>query len=201
MIEAVEITCPDGVVLRGELRRAGSHWAVLVHDEGMDLDAWRPLPAKLAVRGFSVLAIDLRGHGGSGGEADPDRTTDDLADVLAYARKAGAEHLTVGAAGKSAMPALEAAGAGCDALFLLGPVGEALRRSRALPTLVVAGSQDERQEATASELVRRASRTVVVRVPVAAPGCEFLASAWGRNVTSYITSFLTNVQVGAVTVR
>ena len=62
MIEAVEIPAPDGAVLRGEVRRAGPVWAVLVHDLGEDLDAWRPLRDALGRRGVSVLCFDLRGH-------------------------------------------------------------------------------------------------------------------------------------------
>ncbi len=66
--EAVQATTADGVTLRGELVRGGDVWICLVHDVGEDIDAWRPLRPGLARKGWSVLALDLRGHGGSDGE-------------------------------------------------------------------------------------------------------------------------------------
>ena len=100
MIEAVEIPAPDGAVLRGEVQRAGPVWAVLVHDLGEDLDAWRPLRDALAARGISVLCFDLRGHGGSDGETGDGLPAGDLEAAIAFARSSGAERLVVGAAGE-----------------------------------------------------------------------------------------------------
>ena len=59
-------------------------WVVLVHDVGDDIDVWRPLRVALAARGWSVLALDLRGHGGSDwSEAVAYRPADYAADIVA----------------------------------------------------------------------------------------------------------------------
>src|SRR5438477_10057982 len=62
---AVEFAGPAALTMRGLRSGEGDRWAVLVHGEGRDLDGWRPLAGSLADRGFSVLAIDLPGHGAS----------------------------------------------------------------------------------------------------------------------------------------
>ncbi|OLB94595.1 MAG: hypothetical protein AUI15_16920 [Actinobacteria bacterium 13_2_20CM_2_66_6] len=59
MLNPVEFAGPRGLTLRGERSDAGDHWTVLVHGEGRDLDAWRPLAMWLGERGFSALAFDL----------------------------------------------------------------------------------------------------------------------------------------------
>lgn len=61
----VEFAGPRALTLRGLRSGEGDRWAVLVHGEGRDLDGWRPLAGFLADHGFSVLAIDLPGHGAS----------------------------------------------------------------------------------------------------------------------------------------
>ena len=59
---AVEFQGPGGGTLRGHHFSVGETWAVLVHEEGDDLDAWRGLAAGLTGQGFSVLVFDLPGH-------------------------------------------------------------------------------------------------------------------------------------------
>jgi len=190
MIEAVEIEASDGTVLRGEAQEAGPDWVVLVHDLGEDIDAWRPLPAALAARGLSVLAFDLRGHGGSDGEPDPARTAADLAAALSLARGRGAGRVYLGAAGESARAAIEAGAAeGCDALVLLAPVGDGLEGG-SLPRLSVVSSLDARQQAAARALHRGPGWSLVANVPVEASGCAVLAGEWGGNVQDYVLSFL-----------
>ena len=68
-VEAVQATTADGLTLRGELVRGSDVWICLVHDTGEDIDAWQSLRPGLVRKGWSVLALDLRGHGGSDGES------------------------------------------------------------------------------------------------------------------------------------
>lgn len=190
MIDAVEVPAAAGVVLRGELRLGGPDWAVLVHDQGEDIDAWRPLAAALAGRGLSVLALDLRGHGGSDGEVDPSTAGDDIRAALAFAREHHAGRLYLVAAGRSSVPAVEVGAAErCDALLLLAPVGEGLDRA-ALPRLTVVSSLDAGQQAAARGLHRGRGWSLVANVPVQARGCGLLAGRWGTNVVDYATAFL-----------
>jgi pimeloyl-ACP methyl ester carboxylesterase len=189
MIEAVEVEAADGVVLRGELRRGGSDWTVLVHDAGTDIDAWRPLAEPLAAEGQSVLALDLRGHGGSDGHPCASAAGEDTRAAIAYARERGAARLVVGAAGSSTGAALAAAEAErCLAFFALAPTG-AVPDAR-LPRVAIVGSRDPEQEKAGSALVRGAGWSVVVRVPLGFDGCGMLESSWSSNIRDYVLAFL-----------
>ncbi len=63
----VEITTDDGVVIVGEHREgpSGGPAVLLLHMMPATKESWEPLADALAGRGFSTLAIDLRGHGES----------------------------------------------------------------------------------------------------------------------------------------
>ena len=202
MIEAVEIPARDGRVLRGQLRRGGTDWVVLVHDLGEDLDAWRSLAPALVERKLSVLAYDLRGHGGSDGEVDSSQTAADVATVVAFARAEGAKRVYLGTAGRSTRPAIEAGAAeGCEALFALAPVGEDLGRTPPLAKLAIAGSRDPEQDAAGTELARSPGWTVVIRVPLADPGCGMLEGNWAANVRDYALTFLKQRRFGPAPTR
>jgi pimeloyl-ACP methyl ester carboxylesterase len=190
MIEAVEIATSDGSILRGELRRGEADWVILVADLGEDLDAWHALPDRLARQGMTVLTFDLRGHGGSDGDADPSRTATDVADVIGFAQATGADRIYVGAAGATTGPVLRACeGSRCEGLFALAPRGEGLDRS-SIPKLAVIGSRDPTQEAAGAELGRSGGWPVVIRLPVRDRGCEILRGDWGANVQDSVSAFL-----------
>jgi pimeloyl-ACP methyl ester carboxylesterase len=191
LTEAVEIRASDGTVLRGEVRRAGSLWTVFVHEAGEDLDAWRPLPAALAKRGFTALTYDLRGHGGSDGVAEPEPSREDLASVLAFPRGLGAEDIFVVAAGRATGPALTVAGAqACAAAVVLGPLGQELERTPALPKLAIVSSRDPEQEAAGAALTLAPGGCAVVRLPLAERGTALLRGSWASNVQEYVTGYL-----------
>lgn len=63
----VEFTTDDGVTIVGEHREgaAGGPAALLLHMMPAAKESWGPLAEALAGRGFTTLAIDLRGHGES----------------------------------------------------------------------------------------------------------------------------------------
>jgi pimeloyl-ACP methyl ester carboxylesterase len=61
----------------------GDRVALLVHGIMSDSRTWRRVGPALAERGYRVIAVDLRGHGGSGrGEYTPARYADDLVETL-----------------------------------------------------------------------------------------------------------------------
>ena len=74
--ETVTVAATDGLTLQG------SYWSLpaesappqgypavlLLHMLGQDRDSWRPLVQPLLDAGFIVLAVDLRGHGETGGD-------------------------------------------------------------------------------------------------------------------------------------
>jgi len=84
----VKIKAEDGAILEGDewLPRENERPAagiLLLHSLGAGRSAWGEFPASLARAGYRVLAIDLRGHGGSssvaGGAADTARMEEDPA--------------------------------------------------------------------------------------------------------------------------
>ncbi len=79
----VEVALADGTVLRGLEHPADGPPLLFVHDFGDDLDAWGSLAATVNASGFRVIRLELRGHGLSDGEPDPQATMDDLTGALA----------------------------------------------------------------------------------------------------------------------
>jgi pimeloyl-ACP methyl ester carboxylesterase len=190
MIEAVEIAARDGTVLRGEVIRAGPDWVVLVHDRGRDLDAWVGLRHALASEGMSVLAYDLRGHGGSDGRPDTGCEEQDVEDVLAFVRRAGAERLFVAAVGSSVSAALTAAAGRAAGIVALDPPGDCPPALPALRTLVIVP-----HGASAPAL---AGFSLAVYLPDGARGHELLRGGWASCIEGYVLRFLRGARLQPV---
>jgi len=203
-MEAIQATAADGVVLRGEvLRGPTTTWVVMIHDVGDDLDEWRPLVDALAPRGWNLLAIDLRGHGGSGGTWDATRAALDVDLAVNLARRSGAEHIAVAAAGSAAIAALECVAraveepsfALADSLVLLspGPIGDAelgRLRGEGLATLILSAANEPR--AADIQRLRRASIGWTVGVTFAGDsgGTGLLAGPYASHVADKVSTFL-----------
>lgn len=67
MAENIVFTTTDGVAIAGEYLagQVGGPAALLLHMMPATKESWRPFAVRLQAAGFSVLAIDLRGHGES----------------------------------------------------------------------------------------------------------------------------------------
>ena len=123
-VEAVEIAVATGVTLRGQRWGQSNAWIILLHEPGEDndLDRWKPLDAAFASADWTVLNVDLRGHGASDGEWDPAHAPADIAALVADARTRGASFLAIAAAGASAIHTLQSArDVKADTLILLSP--------------------------------------------------------------------------------
>jgi len=59
---------------------------LMLHGKGETREIWGDLPSRLQAVGFTVVTVDWRGAGRTGGVADWERATDDLSDVLSYVR-------------------------------------------------------------------------------------------------------------------
>jgi pimeloyl-ACP methyl ester carboxylesterase len=181
-VRAVEIIASGSVTLRGEAWGAGDDWLVLLHDVGADLDAWRPLAGLAGERGLSMLALDLRGHGGSEGTWDERETELDVEAADAFARSEGARIVCVAAAGTAALAALRVAPrVAPDALALfspgpLGACGTADLRAPGVAKLVLVGGLDPRADADAAA-IRAASigPALAVSVPTKRQGTDLLS--------------------------
>lgn len=84
--ERVEVEGTDGLKLVGTLYTPGdspSPWPVviLLHMMWGDRSSWEDFAIQLTDAGFSVFAVDMRGHGDTGGEVDWDLAGNDLQQV------------------------------------------------------------------------------------------------------------------------
>ena len=78
----VDLTTADGVPIKGDYYRPVAEHApavLLVHGSGRERSAWQIFARFLMEQGFATLAIDLRGHGESGGERDDQNKIEDVA--------------------------------------------------------------------------------------------------------------------------
>jgi pimeloyl-ACP methyl ester carboxylesterase len=198
-VAAVEIAGGEGVILRGQRWPGSNTWVVLLHEPGddMDLDRWLPLAPYLAAREWSVLAVDLRGHGASEGEWDPTLATADLTAVIDFARGEGATFVAIAGARESAITALRSAAATRpDAMVLLSPtlgpdddpmtlrgVGEA--------KLIAAGGLDPEAWAEAERLRKvLIGWGMLLSLPAAEQGTALLSGALAGQLREHITGFL-----------
>ncbi len=70
--EAVEVEATDGLILAGDLftQMDDAPAVLLMHMLGGNRSAWEPFITPLYDAGYTVLAVDLRGHGQTRGERD-----------------------------------------------------------------------------------------------------------------------------------
>jgi pimeloyl-ACP methyl ester carboxylesterase len=194
--EPVELPTPDGLVLRGECWRGGPDWLLLFHDAGRDLEAWRPLIGVAELRGWSVLALDLRGHGGSDDPWDADLCVSDIVLAVAEARHRGARALCVVGAGEGAIAALRAAGESqLDALVLLspGPVPDehaSALRAPEVSELIVYGSHSEPDDASAKRIADLSIGPALrVGLPASAHGTDLLVGPLAQQAIEHVAAF------------
>jgi dienelactone hydrolase len=158
-VEVVQLRASDGTTLAATLYpspRGPAPAIVLVHMLTRTRDDWRPFAERLQAAGATCLAIDLRGHGGSGGSAAPSAAMalDVQAAIAWLGIRSDVASGSVGLVGASfgATPALLAAGdsQAVRAVALLSPSADyrgvridgAVRKYGARPLLLVASTED-----------------------------------------------------------
>src|ERR1700679_4275760 len=74
---AVDLTAPDGTLLKGTYFTAGKAGpgVLLLHQCNRERKVWDGLAQQLSAAGLNVLTIDYRGFGESGGEPERKMTT------------------------------------------------------------------------------------------------------------------------------
>lgn len=90
----ITVTTSDGVTLTGVALGAGSDVAVLSHGATGTKAGFYGLAQAFADAGWTAIAYDARGVGGSTGRRDDDRRPD-LRAVVSYARTHGAERVVL----------------------------------------------------------------------------------------------------------
>jgi pimeloyl-ACP methyl ester carboxylesterase len=195
----VEIDITDGPTVRGQRSgRESGRWALLFHDEGRDLDAWRGLVRPLVGLGLCVLAVDLPGHGASDDPWQPSRLPANVLGVIRYADAHGARDVCMIGAGASATATLVAAGEHeVAAVVALSPRSElagfspdAIRETSA-PKLILVGGEDPRAAAEATATLHRTIGWGVMQsFPTTIQGCALLESKWAGQVVETTLAFL-----------
>ncbi len=103
--QPAEIPGAEGLTLRGTFHPAGSPPApgvLLLHMYGGSRVDWEGFAAALQQTGFTILAIDLRGHGETGGAEDWSLAQQDVAAAYAWlASHEGVDRQHVGVVGAS----------------------------------------------------------------------------------------------------
>jgi pimeloyl-ACP methyl ester carboxylesterase len=154
----VQFAAPDGLVIASTLYPAPSRPAptvLLLHMAGSNRSAWNPLAQQLQATGFNVVAIDLRGHGDTGGTVDWPKAQQDIGAVLTRLNTlpgVDRQRISIVGANIGANLALNACAVtpNCKAAVLLSPAldyqgiktAEAMARYGKRPILIVANRND-----------------------------------------------------------
>jgi pimeloyl-ACP methyl ester carboxylesterase len=178
-------------------------WLVCVHDVDGDIDVWRPLIAELGTTGWNVVALDLRGHGGSDGVAEALNYALDVDLGVTLARRREAEHIAVVAAGIGALAALESVARAVDetsfalpdSLILLspGPLQDsnlARLRGEGLAKMIISGSRGT--QAKDARSITRASIgwTISVTLPTKRRSTDLLIGQDAAHIADKIGTFV-----------
>ncbi|GAB4271123.1 MAG: hypothetical protein Kow0080_16190 [Candidatus Promineifilaceae bacterium] len=90
VVENVTVPAEDGLLLQATMYRPaeGQHLPgiILLHMLGSSRQAWQEtgLPDQLVAQGYAVLALDMRGHGETGGERNWGLAEQDVGVIWAY---------------------------------------------------------------------------------------------------------------------
>ena len=168
----IKLAAADGTALHAVEYGAGVNGVVLVHDKGRSAADFGWYADKLATNGFHVVAVDLRGHGGSKPpdvltEADYPKMTGDIAAAVAYLKTKGATKVAlIGDKLGANLALVEAADdATVTNVIALSPglniagvtVSAAVEKYGARPLLLIASTEDAYAVRTASLLEEKAT--------------------------------------------
>jgi pimeloyl-ACP methyl ester carboxylesterase len=202
--EPIEGTTADGVVLRGALMLGTTTtWLICVHDVDGDIDVWRALIAGLGKPAWNVLALDLRGHGGSEGVAERLNYALDVDLGVTLARRREAKHIAIVAAGIGALAALESVARAVDetsfalpdSLILLspGPLQDsdlARLRGEGLAKMIISGSRGTQAEDARSIMEASIGWTISVTLPTKRRSTDLLIGQDAAHIADKIGTFV-----------
>jgi pimeloyl-ACP methyl ester carboxylesterase len=187
--QAVQLRTADGVPVAAMLYDAAEPSApavVLVHMLTRSKDDWRAVAERLQVAGIAALALDLRGHGASSGEAAPSAAM--ALDVQAavgflQGRAPGRPMALVGASLGASLALIAAAETPfVRGVALVSPAADyrgvrldpAARKYGGRPMLLVASTEDPYALRTVRALTEHATAREQRLSPVAAHGTRLL---------------------------
>ena len=173
----VNIETSDGLLISGTFHPGSGEppWpgVLLMHMVNGSRGQWDALVPLLTGAGYAVLAVDLRGHGNTGGQIDWDKAQQDTLSVLEYLSEredVQAGNIALGGASIGANLALTGASseAGVKTALLLSPginnfgvtTMDALESYGARPLFLAASSEDQYAAESTQSLADAASGEV-----------------------------------------
>ncbi len=200
-----EVVAGDGIRLRGQVWPGGRDWVVMIHDLGADLDCWRPLVSPILEHGYSVVALDLRGHGASDGDADRPDVETDLLVALAGARERCTGTLALVADGAAAVVSLTPRLEGhFDGLVLFSPRPQSAQladlRGSGVAKLFFVGAADPDADRCVGELRNRSIGAAgVISFATTVQGAGLLRDPWLQHIKEHVVGFLDQLRSPAAT--
>ena len=172
-VQDVRVETADGLVITGTFHPASGPppWSgvLLLHMVYGDRSQWDELVPLLTSNGYAVVAIDMRGHGSTGGEINWEKAEDDILRVWSYTT--GREDIDpshsalIGASIGANMALVSAANQPeVNTVVLLSPglnyfgvtTSDALEAYGQRPILIAASSEDTNSADSSQELVKAA---------------------------------------------
>ena len=185
----VEIAVRD-FCLRGCLWKGDRNWIALIHQTGGDLDDWGDLPRLLNDAGYTVLAVDLPGHGLSDDPRIPAWATRISEEIARYCLDNGANAFFAIAAGDLCSPAVLSTHV--RAMIAASPTGAiGVRPVKTPPVLILAGGGDPEAALAANEFFRRMRGWAVLSsFGTTDQGAAIFGGPWSRHALEQTLAFL-----------
>jgi alpha-beta hydrolase superfamily lysophospholipase len=172
-VQDVRVEAADGLVITGTFHPASGPppWSgvLLLHMIYGDRSQWDELVPLLTSNGYAVVAIDMRGHGSTGGEINWGKSEDDIGRVWSYMTKREdidpSHSALIGASMGANMALVSAANQPeVNTVVLLSPglnyygvtTSDALEAYGQRPILIAASSEDTNSADSSQELVKTA---------------------------------------------
>lgn len=180
----ISLSSADGVALSAELQGGGDRGIVLIHGKGEDRAAVSELTKVFGGSKNLVVAVDLRGHGASKGDADSLASVADVEAAIKYVRGKGVKTVSVVGVGLGANLALVAASKDPEVhdIVMISPAlnHDGVKASAGLsgfgerPVLMVIGQGDALATKAANMLDDRMAGSTVEVLPVEGSGSKLV---------------------------
>lgn len=190
LADPISLRTADGKTIAAQSQGSGDRGVILVHDAGRSAADWDGFATRLAGNGFRVVAVELRGHGGSVAaaptlsDADWPNMVAEVDAAAAWLVSKGAKQVAVVGASVGANLALNAASDNPQIgdVVLLSPTltGRGVKLTDALaawkgPLLLVADAENVAEARTATLLGEQAAGQARVElVPAGTSGHRML---------------------------
>jgi pimeloyl-ACP methyl ester carboxylesterase len=207
----IELEAEDGLLLQGDywasnadsMPEEGVPAVLLLHIVNSSRDAWQPLIEPLLAAGYHVLAVDMRGHGATGGSKDwPAAETDvqlwldwlkeqpNTQSVFIIGGSIGSNLALIGCANDPDCRTAIALSPGLD-FFDVMPENAVVEELQDRPVLLIASHDDSSSAIAVRQMASNSRGEIAMRIYNGrAHGTSMLTSAYGERLISLIVNWL-----------